>query len=177
MILEATIRVLRRRGLSGLKVEDVAKEAAVGKGTVYLYFHDKQDLLKALVEHHTLSFYRDAEAIIHTHQPFVVRLKVLLERRLAFIDEWQGQWEAVAHEARADTGEKQAWLKSLHERYQKTLEGFVESGVATGTLRRDLVVPLTAAVLAGLFCSPQLNFPREAYVEHLVSVFMKGVSA
>ena len=35
-ILEATIRVLRNRGLSGLKVEEVAREAEVGKGTVYL---------------------------------------------------------------------------------------------------------------------------------------------
>ena len=49
-ILEATLAVLRERGLSGLKMEEVARRAEVGKGTIYLYFRDKRDLLKALVE-------------------------------------------------------------------------------------------------------------------------------
>ena len=52
-ILEATLAVLRERGLSGLKMEEVARRAEVGKGTIYLYFRDKRDLLKALVEERT----------------------------------------------------------------------------------------------------------------------------
>ena len=57
-ILEATLAVLRERGLSGLKMEEVARRAEVGKGTIYLYFRDKRDLLKALVEERTWAFYR-----------------------------------------------------------------------------------------------------------------------
>ena len=34
-ILEATLAVLRERGLSGLKMEEVARRAEVGKGTIY----------------------------------------------------------------------------------------------------------------------------------------------
>ncbi len=174
-ILEATIRVLRERGLSGLKVEEVAKRAEVGKGTVYLYFEHKQDLLKALIEHHTMRFYNDAAAITELDRPFGERLQKLLERRLAFVDEWRGLWAAVAREA--DPEGQRAWLTGLHQHYQGILERFVQSGIASGELRGDLDVPLTAATLAAVGCSPQLNFPRSAFIENLVEVFMKGVSA
>ena len=175
IILEATIRVLRDRGLSGLKVEEVAKQAEVGKGTVYLYFEDKQDLLKALVEYHTQRFYADAAEITAADRPFRERLERLLERRLAFVDEWRGLWAAVAREANPKS--QKAWLTSLHQNYQEILERFLASGITSGELRRDLDVVLTAAALAALGCSPQLDFPREPYVRQLAEVFMKGVGA
>ncbi|WP_456476314.1 TetR/AcrR family transcriptional regulator [Oceanithermus sp.] len=175
VILEATIRVLREHGLSGLKVEEVARQAEVGKGTVYLYFEDKQDLLKALVEYHTHRFYADAAAITEADRPFEERLRDLLKRRLAFVEEWRGLWSAVAREA-APEGQK-AWLTGLHRNYQDILERFIASGIASGELRSDLDVPLTASTLAAFGCSPQLDFPREAYLSQLVEVFMKGVRA
>jgi len=173
IILEATIRVLRERGLSGLKVEEVARQAEVGKGTVYLYFEDKQDLLKALVEYHTQRFYADAAEITEAERPFRERLERLLSRRLAFVDEWRGLWAAVAREANPK-GQK-AWLTGMHQRYQEILERFVASGIASRELRRDLDVALTAAALAAFGCSPQLDFPREPYIRQLAEVFMKGV--
>ncbi len=176
LILEATIRVLRERGLSGLKVEDVARAAEVGKGTVYLYFRDKRDLLRALVEYRTLGFYADAERITRLKRPFAARLRELLARRLAFVDEWRGLWSAVAAEA-VERGAKEAWLKGLHERYQRILEAFVADGQARGEVRSDLDVGFTAAALAAIGCTPQLDLPREAYLDHLVEIWMKGVGA
>jgi len=175
-ILEATIRVLRERGLSGLKVEDVAKAAEVGKGTVYLYFRDKRDLLRALVEYRTLGFYADAERITRLARPFHERLKELLARRFAFIDEWRGLWAAVAAEA-VERDAKEAWLRGLHERYQRILEAFIADGQARGEVRTDLDVTLTAAALAAVGCTPQLDLPREAYLEQLAAIWMKGVGA
>ena len=173
-ILEATIRVLRERGLSGLKVEEVARRAEVGKGTVYLYFKDKQDLLKALVEHRTMDFYNDAAAITKLDLPFPERLRKLLDRRLAFVDEWRGLWSAVASEA--EPKGKRAWLTGMHQHYQGILENFVQTGVKTGELRPNLNVSLTAASIASLGCSPQLDFPREDFILNLVEIFMKGVA-
>ncbi len=44
-ILEAATRVFAREGFHNAKIEDVAKEAGVAHGTVYLYFGGKDDLL------------------------------------------------------------------------------------------------------------------------------------
>jgi AcrR family transcriptional regulator len=48
-ILDAALTVFAERGYEAARLEDMAKRAGVAKGTVYLYFKDKQALLEALV--------------------------------------------------------------------------------------------------------------------------------
>ena len=47
-ILEAAARVFAREGFHNAKVGDVAREASVAHGTVYLYFKGKDELLISL---------------------------------------------------------------------------------------------------------------------------------
>jgi AcrR family transcriptional regulator len=46
-ILAAAVRVFARRGFAASRIEDVAAEAGVGKGSVYLYFDSRDALLDA----------------------------------------------------------------------------------------------------------------------------------
>lgn len=48
IILAAALNLLARRGFHGFSIRDVAKEAGVATGTVYLYFDDREDLIKKL---------------------------------------------------------------------------------------------------------------------------------
>ncbi len=45
MILDAARKELVRRGYNNLRLDDVARTAAAAKGTLYLYFRNKMDLL------------------------------------------------------------------------------------------------------------------------------------
>lgn len=47
-ILDSTLNLLASRGFHGFSIRDVAKEAGVATGTVYLYFEDREDLIKKL---------------------------------------------------------------------------------------------------------------------------------
>lgn len=49
-ILEAAIGVFTAKGYAAARIEDVAAEAGVAKGTIYLHFRDKQDLFEQLVK-------------------------------------------------------------------------------------------------------------------------------
>jgi TetR/AcrR family transcriptional repressor of multidrug resistance operon len=48
VILDATLSLLASRGFHGFSIRDVAKEAGVATGTVYLYFEDREDLIREL---------------------------------------------------------------------------------------------------------------------------------
>ncbi|AQT78980.1 hypothetical protein B1R94_06420 [Mycolicibacterium litorale] len=48
-ILESAMALLVNRGFKGLTIADVAQKAYVGKGTVYLYWPTKEDLLIGLI--------------------------------------------------------------------------------------------------------------------------------
>jgi AcrR family transcriptional regulator len=49
-ILDAAMRVFCRRGLHKTKLEEVAREAGISKGTIYLYFKNKEDLFIAAAQ-------------------------------------------------------------------------------------------------------------------------------
>ena len=49
-ILAAATQVFARHGFFGAQVADVAREAGVAAGTVYLYFRSKDDLLISIFE-------------------------------------------------------------------------------------------------------------------------------
>src|SRR3979409_2706260 len=49
-ILAAAERVFARRGFFAARVSEIAKDAGVADGTIYLYFKNKDDLLISLFE-------------------------------------------------------------------------------------------------------------------------------
>ncbi|MEU8762679.1 helix-turn-helix domain-containing protein [Streptomyces sp. NPDC048659] len=53
-ILEAAARVIARRGIRGLRVEELAAEAGVSTALIYYYFKDRAGILR-----HTLEFIND----------------------------------------------------------------------------------------------------------------------
>jgi AcrR family transcriptional regulator len=48
-ILSAALEEFAGRGFEATRLDDVARRAGVAKGTIYLYFHDKQSLFQELV--------------------------------------------------------------------------------------------------------------------------------
>lgn len=51
-ILDASMQVYVRKGFAGATMADVARQAGLAKGTVYLYFESKEALTQALARRH-----------------------------------------------------------------------------------------------------------------------------
>ena len=49
-ILDATDRLLARYGYRKMTVEDIAMEAGIGKGTIYLHFSSKEEVVLSHVD-------------------------------------------------------------------------------------------------------------------------------
>lgn len=49
-IVEAALDAFAEKGFAATRLDDVAKRAGVSKGTLYLYFRDKEDLFKAVIQ-------------------------------------------------------------------------------------------------------------------------------
>ncbi|MBO0932001.1 TetR/AcrR family transcriptional regulator [Fibrella aquatilis] len=73
-ILEAALRLIAQTGLSGLKMADLAREAGLATGTVYIYFVDKTALISRLHIHLVRTAWRDLTAGVDKVDP--VRIQV-----------------------------------------------------------------------------------------------------
>lgn len=61
-ILDAAFHEFGERGLAGARLEDIAKRAQVAKGTIYLYFPNKEALFREMVHATIVTALAEAEA-------------------------------------------------------------------------------------------------------------------
>ena len=61
-ILDAAFHEFGERGLAGARLEDIAKRAQVAKGTIYLYFPNKEALFREMVHTTIVAALAEAEA-------------------------------------------------------------------------------------------------------------------
>jgi AcrR family transcriptional regulator len=80
-ILDAAERVLTRAPDQAVNVADVADEARLAKGTVYLYFPSKDELLLAVHERRIDAFFRDVIALVEGERPVSIDPMLELTRR------------------------------------------------------------------------------------------------
>jgi len=62
-ILDAAFHEFGERGLAGARLDDIAKRAGVAKGTIYLYFPNKEALFREMVRATTIAALETAEQL------------------------------------------------------------------------------------------------------------------
>src|SRR6478609_4648585 len=60
-ILDAALEVFSERGLAAARLEDIAKRAGLSKGTIYLYFPNKEELFREVIRHTIIAQIERAE--------------------------------------------------------------------------------------------------------------------
>ena len=65
-IIAAALELFVERGYAATRLDDVAAHAGVSKGTLYLYFKNKEDLFKAVVRGNILPVLQHGEALLES---------------------------------------------------------------------------------------------------------------
>lgn len=149
LIVEVAMRHFAEHGYRGARVEDIAGEVGVAKGTVFLHFGNKEGLFLAAYERSVreLPSWLEAPADV-VEQGFWAVLDYWIEDTEEFLEE---AWvpNRVAMIGRYDTG---LGLRRPIDRFMRaedpygTLE-FVEFGVRRGEIREDVDVEMIASML------------------------------
>jgi AcrR family transcriptional regulator len=148
-IVEVAMRHFAEHGYRGARIEDIAAEVGVAKGTVFLHFASKEGLFLAAFQRSVreLPAWLDVPDEIKDRGFWNV-LDHWLERTEAFVAEVWVQ-NRVAMIGRYDTGLR---LRRPIDRFMRsedpygTLE-FVEFGVRRGEIRDDVDVDMIASML------------------------------
>ncbi len=83
-ILDATERLLARYGYRKMTVEDIAREVGVGKGTIYLHFASKEEVVLSHVDRIVDRLKERLQAIALSGATAAVRLRLMLLTRVLF---------------------------------------------------------------------------------------------
>lgn len=86
-IMAAAGRVFARAGFEAAKVDDIAREAGVGKGTVYEYFDSKQALFEQILFKALFDHMQRLEQALAAHDDLVEALQAALEATLRYVED------------------------------------------------------------------------------------------
>lgn len=67
-LLAAALDLFVERGYAATRLDDVAAKAGVSKGTLYLYFTNKEELFKAVVRENVLPVIGEAEGMVDAYE-------------------------------------------------------------------------------------------------------------
>src|SRR5215510_5036971 len=83
-ILDATDRLLALFGYRKMTVEDIAAEAGIGKGTIYLHFSSKEEVVLSHIDRIVDRLKERLREIAHSDAPTAERLRLMLLTRVLF---------------------------------------------------------------------------------------------
>src|SRR5437868_1750288 len=86
-IVEAACRLFGTQRFHEVRMDDVAAAADVGKGTLYRYFRDKEELYEGLLAHATAQFRARMHAEVDRASSARAQLEALVQAGIDYFDE------------------------------------------------------------------------------------------
>jgi TetR/AcrR family fatty acid metabolism transcriptional regulator len=151
-ILDAAERIFARHGFFHARVSEIAKEAGVADGTIYLYFKSKDDLLITLFESRMERVTADlAEAVgrVPASDP-PGRLRIFIHTHAALVVAHPALAEVLVIELRQSSKFMKEYANPKFGDFLKLLAGIIDGGQKSGVFDATLPAPIVARALFGM---------------------------
>jgi AcrR family transcriptional regulator len=181
-IIKAAIKIFSQNGFHKAKIEDIAKEAGIGKGTVYEYFDSKKSLFQEMI-YYCIEEYIEGIKII-TSDCNNTRDKLIA--LVIYHSKYLAKHVDIAHMAANESGimskEMKERLMERRVRIYMTIKEILDEGINIGELRKDLDAEIATLSLIGAmnqYCSKKIFFEKFNYKDidaaAVVDTLLKGM--
>ena len=191
-LLDAALALFVEHGFAATRMEEIAARAGVSKGTLYLYYPSKEELLKAVIRDRLSNEVRAVTAAALSHRgPVAELLRNQFQQwwLRAFDSPASGVRKLVVTEVRGFPEIAGMYAREVVEPSQRLIGGLLRKGIASGEFR---AVDVEAAVHSLLLpmvmlcvhkhslgaCAPveSLREPRR-FVQQHVDLVVRGLLA
>jgi len=182
-IIDAAVRVFARTGFYNSRVSDIAREAGIASGTIYLYFKTKDEILVTLFREKMAGFVSALRKEISGEPDAPAKLRRLVRLHFETLEARPELAEVVQLELRQ--GQKFFRGASAHEvsAYFDLIGSVLEEGVAAGVFRPELPVKVATKMLFGAMDQLTTSWVlgKRGYrladaAEPVVNIFLSGVT-
>ena len=185
-ILEAAIAVFARLGFQQSRMEDIASQAGLSKGALYLYYKSKDAVIAALLKYFFTQEFKHLQRFVEVERQEPISEQImLLTRQLIDAMEWMERLMPIAFEFYALAGrdkETHQFLQGYFRDFRAALARLIQRGIEQGELRavnaETFAVTLTA-LYEGMallyFTDPHgLSWPQQ--IEDSVHSLLDGIA-
>jgi AcrR family transcriptional regulator len=129
-MLDAAARLFGAQRFHEVRMDDIAAQAEVGKGTLYRYFNDKEELFLALVERSSQQLLTYLLAEVERGDGPRAKLEAVAASIVKFFDERPHLFDLIQR-AEVMTGPGVPWKETRNRNYE-LVKSLFEEGTASG---------------------------------------------
>ena len=148
-IIQAATRIFARKGFYQAKVSEIAREAGVADGTIYLYFENKDDILISLFEEQMKGVLKNMRARVSAQKHPVGKLEQFALGHLQLIEQNKDMAEIIQVELRQSSKFMKSYKNEQFARYLDLIAEIIHDGQARGVFHPHIVPDLAKRAIFG----------------------------
>lgn len=182
-IISAAVKIFAENGFHNSKIAQIAKEAGVADGTIYLYFKNKDDILISLFEENMgLMLENLREGLASLTDP-VQKLRWFIEFHMEMMNKYQDLGEVLTVELRQSHKFMKEYTPQKFADYLKILSDIICEGKDLGVFANHINPGITKRAIYGAIDELALNWmlaPKKKYelraaARHISDIFISGM--
>jgi AcrR family transcriptional regulator len=180
-IQESVVRAVTRVGVHGLTMDRIAEEARIAKGTIYLYFPNKNELVRATIDSCLAPLIDELVGVLEGDLPPDERLRHFTRRHLAYFEDHRDLFRVLLHERSRLQIQSDRRRSSLYKKLVEKTAVVVALGVESGLFRdvdpvklAGMIVDANITVISHRLLEDRSD-SAENDADFLSGVFMDGI--
>jgi len=182
-IIDAALKVFARKGFFNSKVSEIAQEAGVADGTIYLYFKNKDDILISVFETEMKAMISRMKKELSKCDDPLEKIKMFAFQHLNMITENQ-EWAEVAQvELRQSSKFMREYVKDNLVDYLDIFANIIREGQEKGMINPGINTGIAKRAFFGALdemgrywvLSRAKRYSIEESAKQISDIFIKGV--
>jgi AcrR family transcriptional regulator len=181
-ILAVSMRVFAKNGYQDTEVEDIARLAGLGKGTVYRHFGSKENLFLSTLEWGMTILADEIDEAVSTVHGYVDKVKAALVAYLLFFEKHRDFYRIIVQDRmRAEIRSSPHRLIKKHLSLVTHLADVLEKGIKDGYFKK-IDVESAAHALFGItnsvlyrWLTSKKRYPIRREISVIEEIFLNGI--
>lgn len=184
VILRSALEIFERDGFYKAKVEEIAKGANVGKGTIYEYFDSKKDLFYKMVKNIMEEYFEKLQSVVQENVDPISKFENLLKLQLKLMQE-HGNLVQVIQVETIKNGMGKAFREifiDFRERQIALIEEVIKDGIESKMFKKVNTFMAALLFIGGVtqFAFEEIhgednNSRKKMDAKEFVATFIKGL--
>ena len=148
-IIKASTKVFAKKGFFNARISDIAKEAKVADGTIYLYFNNKFDILISVFEQEIGRLIEQVKALLEKENNPNTMLEIFITKHLTEMKKNRNLAEVIQIELRQTNKLIRDYRNNKFSEYVDILSTIIKQGQEKGIFREDIMPGIAKRAIFG----------------------------
>jgi TetR/AcrR family fatty acid metabolism transcriptional regulator len=182
-IIHAATKVFAKKGFFNARISDIAKEAKVADGTIYLYFNNKFDILISVFEEEIGGLIEQVTKSLALEPDPRKQLRIFATKHLTMMKKNKNLAEVIQIELRQSTKLIKDYRNNKFSEYIDIISTIIKNGQAQNIYRADIKPGIAKRAFFGALdeisrvwsLSLDTEYTLDETINQIMDIFLSGV--